>query len=578
MGNCLNVDVKSKYAVGEVASRNPDSEGAAAAVLASSLANRTWVELSLRCTDLKHADLLSKTDPMGILYCLQNGAWMEVGRTEMIANQYHPSFVQRFRVLYHFELVQKFRLLLVDIDKGQNPATVNPDSCKFLGTYEFDLGEVVAARDRKYVRPLADRDGKPGKSTMTLIAEEQSGCKDTYRIRLQAQNLQNVELLGRSDPFLEISRWQDDNSTLLPVYKTETRKNNLSPAWNEICVRATQLNYGDVNRPLRIRVYDYEANGSHRMLGFCDVTTQKLREMAQQHGAVISLQPPPGKGPGSYGTLQVLSFQTEMQPTFLDYVTSGTEIGFVAAVDFTGSNGDPNLPHSKHYVFGGPTQYELAIMGIGQVIMHYDYDKMFPAFGFGGRKAWENVTNHCFPLGDSPDGTCVGVVGLLEGYRKALREWSLSGPTYFAPVIRKAASMAAESLQSGGMPKYTCLLILTDGEVTDMDATVEAIVEASGLPLSILIVGIGNDNFTKMKTLDSDQKRLTSSTGRVAVRDIVQFVEFNKFACDQSRLAQELLAELPGQLVEYFMGQRILPRYAPVDAGPAPMPASFAAA
>lgn len=50
--------------------------------------------------------------------------------------------------------------------------------------------------------------------------------------------------------------------------------------------------------------------------------------------------------------------------------------------------------------------------------------------------------------------------------RRGLVEWSLSGPTYFAPVIRRAADMARETVNAGGAPKYTVLLIMTDGWVT----------------------------------------------------------------------------------------------------------------
>ena len=43
--------------------------------------------------------------------------------------------------------------------------------------------------------------------------------------------------------------------------------------------------------------------------------------------------------------------------------------------------------------------------------------------------------------------------------------------------------------------KYSVLLIITDGVVNDIDATIAAIVGASVLPLSIIIVGVGNENF-----------------------------------------------------------------------------------
>ncbi len=53
-------------------------------------------------------------------------------------------------------------------------------------------------------------------------------------------------------------------------------------------------------------------------------------------------------------------------------------------------------------------------------------------------------------------------------------------------------------------PLYNILLILTDGEIHDMAATVDLIVNASHLPLSIIIVGVGEEKFKLMKELDSD--------------------------------------------------------------------------
>lgn len=54
-----------------------------------------------------------------------------------------------------------------------------------------------------------------------------------------------------------------------------------------------------------------------------------------------------------------------------------------------------------------------------------------------------------------------------------------------------------------------------------MEKTKEAIVNASMLPLSIIIVGVGNADFEAMRELDGDAVKL-SSYGRFAQRDIVQ--------------------------------------------------------
>jgi hypothetical protein len=89
-----------------------------------------------------------------------------------------------------------------------------------------------------------------------------------------------------------------------------------------------------------------------------------------------------------------------------------------------------------------------------------------------------------------------------------------------------------------------------------MNATVDLIVAQSNLPLSIIIVGIGNANFENMNTLDGDNG-LYNSSGVKASRDIVQFVPFNQVQMNSDLLAQELLAELPSQVVQYMVIDRI---------------------
>ncbi len=54
------------------------------------------------------------------------------------------------------------------------------------------------------------------------------------------------------------------------------------------------------------------------------------------------------------------------------------------------------------------------------------------------------------------------------------------------------------------MQMYHCLMIITDGEIHDMPSTIDAIIELSQYPVSIIIVGVGNERFEKMVTLDGD--------------------------------------------------------------------------
>ena len=47
--------------------------------------------------------------------------------------------------------------------------------------------------------------------------------------------------------------------------------------------------------------------------------------------------------------------------------------------------------------------------------------------------------------------------------------------------------------------------MLTDGVLTDMGHTKTAIIRASRLPMSVIIVGVGDADFTSMNALDCDE-------------------------------------------------------------------------
>ena len=77
--------------------------------------------------------------------------------------------------------------------------------------------------------------------------------------------------------------------------------------------------------------------------------------------------------------------------------------------------------------------------------------------------------------------------------------------------------------------QYYVLMMLTDGVVTDIDETCQALVAASHLPMSVIIVGVGNADFSLMEFLDGDDGSLVDRFGNTAARDIVQFVPFRDF-------------------------------------------------
>ncbi|XP_058869122.1 copine-4 isoform X3 [Acipenser ruthenus] len=458
----------------------------------------TKVELRVACKGISDRDALSKPDPCVILQMQSHGQWLEVDRTEIIRSSINPVFSKVFTVDFYFEEVQRLRYEVYDISSNHNGLK----DADFLGGMECTLGQIIS--QRKLSKSLLKHGNTAGKSSITVIAEELSGNDDYVELSFSARKLDDKDFFSKSDPFLEIFRVNDDATQQL-VHRTETVMNNLNPVWKTFKVSLNSLCSGDHDRKLKI----------HKM------------------------------------------------HSFLDYIMGGCQIQFTVAIDFTASNGDPRNSCSLHYIHPyQPNEYLKALVAVGEICQDYDSDKMFPAFGFGGRIPPDFKVSHDFAINFNEDNPeCAGIQGVVEAYQNCLPKIQLYGPTNIAPIIQKVASSASEEMHTKEAMQYFILLILTDGVITDMADTREAIVHASHLPMSVIIVGVGNADFSDMQMLDGDDGILRSPKGEPVLRDIVQFVPFRNFKhASPAALAKSVLAEVPNQVVDYYNGKGIKPK------------------
>uniref|UniRef100_H3BEI5 Copine C-terminal domain-containing protein n=1 Tax=Latimeria chalumnae TaxID=7897 RepID=H3BEI5_LATCH len=268
------------------------------------------------------------------------------------------------------------------------------------------------------------------------------------------------------------------------------------------------------------------------------------------------------------GTVTLLSFTVESEYTFLDYIKGGTQINFTVAIDFTASNGNPSQSTSLHYM--NPYQmnaYAMALKAVGEIIQDYDSDKMFPALGFGAKIPPDGRVSHEFPLNGNPENPyCNGIEGILEAYHQSLKTVQLYGPTNFAPVVNHVASSLSPSFgfSSARIEMLKQCLVSWTFFVPKVSHF-----KAAKLPMSIIIVGVGQAEFDAMVELDGDDIRI-SSRGKLAERDIVQFVPFRDYidrtgnhVLSMVRLAKDVLAEIPDQFISYMKTRGIKPNPAP---------------
>ncbi|KAJ6302087.1 hypothetical protein OIU77_016227 [Salix suchowensis] len=183
----------------------------------------------------------------------------------------------------------------------------------------------------------------------------------------------------------------------------------------------------------------------------------------------------------------------------------------IVGIDFTKSNewtGAKSFNRrSLHHIGDGFNPYEQAISIIGKTLAAFDEDNLIPCFGFGDASTHDQDVFSFYP----DERFCNGFEEVLSQYREIVPNLRLAGPTSFAPVIEMAMTIVEKS---GG--QYHVLLIIADGQVTrsvdtergqlspQEQKTVEAIVRASKLPLSIILVGVGDGPWDMMREFDDN--------------------------------------------------------------------------
>ena len=533
-----------------------------------SLGPSTAVEITARCEKLKNRDVVSKSDPVCILSLLDSATneYHELGRSETAKNDLSPVWRKRFLLEYRFEERQLLKFEIYDWDSKSEKLSKHD----FLGSLEISLAALVAAESGIYEHKFKEGPSKDG-GKIVIKTEEQSALKEVVRLQFSARHLDKKDKFGKSDPYFVLRR--SDRTTRNfdpkepPLLSSEVIKNNLNPSWRTTEVKLAALCDGDYERPIKIDIFDWDSKGDHDLIGSVITTANYLNASFTNRTAFPVINPKKAKKSKKYsgsGELIVNVFSVEKRPTFVDFIQTKTALHFSVAVDFTASNGDPKDPRSLHFrdPQTGENQYTTAIRSVGDIVQDYDADKLFPALGFGAQcpPNYDQASHEFFlnMRGDSP--FCAGVPGILEAYFTSLQYVRLHGPTNFSPVINHVARIAGAH-QDGR--QYFVLLIITDGIITDMAATKAALVSASSLPMSVIIVGVGNERFDAMEELDADKGLLKASDGRVAERDIVQFVELRKFVRNgmwsKELLARQVLAEVPDQLVQWMAKRGIQP-------------------
>lgn len=514
------------------------------------------IEISLSCRSLLNQDITSKSNPFILFYLkdkTNNNSFTLKGETEIIKDNLNPNFVTTFIVDYIFEVKQECRFEVWYYESEQKS--------DILGSVTTSIGEIVGSKGQVLVLNLLDYNQKKLESKIILLIRKVAQSNEKYLMKFKSENLSNpsvwLNLVSGKCPFFIVYKSNDDGSWL-KVYESVVQMDIKNPQWKAFEIQSSRINENNHLRLFKVEVWNWKKSGIHKFFGECLITIDNLL----QNIRIFELKNPNNAKKKKIGMLICEEFSISVIPDFFDYLQSGLQMNLILAIDFTLSNGVPQNSgslHAKILPDNKLNQYQEAIQKIGGVILDYDNDKVVNVFGFGAKPHFPNLfeptVSHCFPLSGDPNQTEVnGLKGIFEIYDHAMNYIEFSSPTLIHPMIEKAKTIALDC-KTRQKDIYNILLILTDGEVSEFDATITSLVEVFKLklPLSVIIVGIGASDFGDLTNLEIDQGLIKLNGVKSESEFFAQFVPFRQFEGCGEALAEKVLKEVPDQVVKYML-------------------------
>ncbi|CAG8729876.1 19700_t:CDS:1, partial [Racocetra fulgida] len=506
-----------------------------------------------RITEL---DLPSQSNPQILLY-LQNplgNDWLRHAHCQSGRIENEPNF--SFILDYCFGELQKIKFVAVNSDKSlklepQDSAWNEQDP---IGEFVTDIGSILGKSKGilKGNLVLTERPEKDPYQIIIVGRELPPKNGKTLNLKIQCRNLQLPKLAVGADVFYKLSSKIQTNpdtpSEMKVLYESE-RCYSKNPNWSVTKLSEGDLQNGGSNEEISFTCWQHK-RGNHKCIGECIIKIDNLLSSENVGSQQISLSP---KGE--------LLLQCAFENTFLDYIAGGLEIKLNIAIDFTSSNRQYVHGIDLHNISLDETSYQHMIRLVGSVMESYDTNGQIPIYGFGGKFYGSGDVSHNFPLNqDDQQPEVMGISGVLEIYRDTLSNVTLSSPANFTPAIMSVVNRL-QRLVDNNVNVYEVLLIITYGLIDDMESTIKAVMNASVLPLSIVIIGLGNADFTNLNTLANDF--MSFNWDDLKPRNIVNFVTMKNFESQDQidrNLPKAVLNKIPSQIMDYMLRRGITPR------------------
>ena len=443
-----------------------------------------------------------------------------LGETEILSKDKsnNINFTKYFILEYHFEKHQFFKIKII---KG------------ITEEINLTLGNIVGSKDNVFTKQLSDN------SIFEIHFEEFENDK--------FNTLFNISIDGN---FLKMKI-----AYLIKYLGTDSNLENYSIYRSEICDNLSNYNFFIPYIPTKIISPDNKFNDLISIEIIDYLHSKKLGEQIETISNFLNDEINLNLENG----IAKIKVTNEKEHSFIDCIKEGLQLNLSIAIDFTSSNKSPKEIDSYHYIGNeNLNYYEIAIKKCGDILENYNQNQLFSVYGFGGKLPGEKNVNQCFALNGNNDKPEINSIkNVLTTYRNILPVITFGSDGVLSPIIMEINNKVKEKIKENDYKFYDILLILTNGNIKDEIETINNIVESSFLPISIIIVGIGNGDFGYMDSFDENEEILINNSNNLKCnRNNIKFIYFNQYLKkEENKLTEEILKDIPKQITEYYQNK-----------------------
>ena len=233
--------------------------------------------------------------------------------------------------------------------------------------------------------------------------------------------------------------------------------------------------------------------------------------------------------------------------TLFDYIKSGIKIESIIGIDFTQG--------SEHGLDTEKNQYLQAVAGFRQTL--YDYVRDFEVYGYGAKLSETNEIPDFFNLDFKENSKLHGFTNIEKAYKECLRKINYCDNASLSPLITHVKNRIYDDYK---LDKYYIffLLISNPPKREDFQKCIDAFIENSYLPVSMIIIGIGDKEFDEIKSIFS-KKHKFSSNDMERCRNNIYFLTMKDCNFLNDILKNKCLKEIPKQIPEFYVNSVTTP-------------------